>query len=68
MEKKEKINFSQKQIQFMKQYDVNYNDFEEIDDKISVLLMTKGFKKNYIPTEIGIMCESILDTLAEIDQ
>jgi hypothetical protein len=66
--------FSDEQIKFMKKQGIkisfnkplNDEELEEIDDYISHLLQIKGFDKDYKPTPIGIMAESIMDTLATI--
>lgn len=62
------IGFNENQIDFMKKHKINYNNFLEISNKVYELLMKRGFDDDYNPTNIGIMCESILDTLADIDQ
>lgn len=37
-----------------------------IEDRVASCLQEHGFDKDYMPTAIGTMCESILDELAEI--
>ena len=37
------------------------NDFEEIEDKVSIYLQKHGFDKDYNTNKTGRMCESILD-------
>lgn len=63
--------FSKKQVEFMKSIgiDIDYenisdNDMEKIEDVISQTLQESGFDKDYNITEIGKMCESILDNLS----
>lgn len=66
--------FSNAQIRFMREHGitVDFNkplsddDFFKIDDVIADLLQIKGFDSDYEPTAKGTMCESILDTLAEM--
>lgn len=63
--------FNEKQIEFMKSYgllfdsSVNLSDlqFEWIEEAISKLLQEHGFDSEYRITEIGKMCESILDLI-----
>ena len=63
--------FTQAQIAFMKAQGITVDfskkledsDFEQIEEKISVLLQKKGFDSVYKLTPIGEICESILDVL-----
>ena len=63
--------FAKEQIAFMEAHGVAVNfsqkltdsDFEKIEEKISLLLQKRGFDSAYKLTEIGEMCESILDVL-----
>lgn len=63
--------FSKDQIAFMKKIGipVDYSkplsnaDHEMIEDVVATHLQTHGFDKDYLPTEEGKQCESILDTL-----
>lgn len=64
------MKFSEQQIAFMKEIgiDVDFDkltdeDMVIIEDKVANELETKGFDEDYEPTEIGKMCESILDIL-----
>ena len=69
--------FNKEQIDLMKKIGVNINfevdeltdnEILEIDEKVSVHLMTHGFTgDNYDPTPDGLICEQIMDTLGEID-
>ncbi len=65
--------FTEDQIAFMEKLGIraHFNaptDDEAvlIEDKVSSCLQEHGFDENYMPTEVGRMCESILDTFAEI--
>ena len=63
--------FTEVQIAFMKAQGITVDfsnkltdsDFEQIEEKISLLLQKQGFDSAYKLTEIGGMCESILDVL-----
>lgn len=62
--------FTDKQVKFMKNIGLNLDfdnltddDYAEIEDKVADELQMKGFDINSEPTEIGLMCESILDNL-----
>jgi len=63
--------FENNQIDFMKTkgFDIDFNkklsddDYIRIEEKASHLLQTEGFNKNYEPTQVGIMCEEIIDTI-----
>lgn len=65
------MNFSQEQIDFMKQIgisidfssDLRDGDDELIEEKVSEYLQKNGFDSNYKPTAAGKMCESILDMI-----
>lgn len=63
----EKIGFSKEQIDFMKSNGIDYSNYDEVLEKADRLLRTKGFLPNYDTNAIGTMCESILDTLADIE-
>lgn len=62
--------FDEKQIDFMRKTGISI-DFDNpsedellmVEDVISERLQIDGFDENYVPTEIGKMCESILDIL-----
>lgn len=65
------MDFSKKQVEFMKSIGIQV-DFEKtlsdeeyitIEEKISEHLQKKGFDKDYLPTQEGKICESILDML-----
>lgn len=66
--------FSNEQIAFMSKQGIKVDfsaplsddDFFKIDNIISSLLQTKGFDEKYEPTNIGKMCESILDVMADM--
>lgn len=63
--------FSNAQIDFMNDngIDIDFekelsdDDYIEIEEKIADKLQIHGFDKDYNVTEIGKMCESILDKL-----
>ncbi len=63
--------FSKNQIEFMKKIGISVDfskplsaaDYETIEEKVSTHLQKNGFDKDYLPTEEGKMCESILDLL-----
>ena len=38
-------------------------DYESIEENVSEYLQKHGFDENYLPTEEGTMCETILDSL-----
>ena len=68
MEKK--LEFTKEQLEFMDNYDITPECSLETIDKLYHLLMTKGFGGEwdvYIPTDIGLMCEDILDIIADYD-
>lgn len=64
----EKERFTDKQIDFIKSHEADINDPVDIFDKMSDLLGSSGFDEDYNITEIGIICEDILDILADIDE
>ena len=63
--------FSTQQISFMKALGISVDfskalsdaDYVDIEEKVSEHLQIHGFDDNYLPTEDGKMCESILDLL-----
>ncbi|MFD1464647.1 hypothetical protein ACFQ4L_00885 [Lapidilactobacillus mulanensis] len=63
--------FSKSQIDFMQshQFEVHFSkklsdqDYINIEEKASNLLQTEGFDVNYEPTELGTMCEAIIDSI-----
>lgn len=60
--------FDEKQIEFMDSMGLDFTDLsdenlEKIEDVISEKLQKSGFDENYNVTDIGKMCESILDIL-----
>lgn len=66
--------FSSNQIEFMKSLGLNFDfrhlsddQYIEIEERVADELEYRGFDENYQPTEIGEMCESILDKLSEED-
>lgn len=63
----EKVGFSKEQIDFMISNEIDYSNNDDILEKTDRLLRTKGFFPNYDTNAIGTMCESILDTLADIE-
>ena len=64
--------FTKEQIDFMLKHEISIDfskplsddDLDLSDDKVSLLLQTEGFDKDYEPTPIGTMAESIMDALA----
>lgn len=65
MEEK-KITFNQSQIEYMIKNGIDKNNLDDVFEKTKQLLILKGFDDEYKPTESGIMCESILDTLFDM--
>lgn len=65
------MEFTDKQIEFMKEIGVSVDfsreltdsDYETIESEVSEYLQAHGFDDNYEPTDEGIICESILDIL-----
>ena len=63
--------FTKNQIDFMRNrgFDIDFNnklsddDYIKIEKKASHLLQTEGFDENYEPTQIGIICEEIIDAV-----
>ena len=62
-----KIDFTTDQIAFMRQHGINPNNLDEVYEKSDELMRTIGWDKNYVFNEVGLMCEAILDVLAEMD-
>jgi len=68
------IKFNQQQMDLLKQLNIcgdNISDFSEtdldkIEDAVSEKLQIDGFDKDYNVTEIGKICESILDLIADL--
>ena len=67
--------FSSKQIDFMKSLGLDFDfknlsdeEYIEIGERVADELEYRGFDEEYEPTEIGKMCESILDKLSEDDE
>jgi len=66
--------FSEKQLEFLESIDIFIESNNEIsddeifliEDEVSDLLQRKGFDSDYQPTELGLMCESILDVIGEL--
>ena len=63
--------FNKDQIEFMKKIGISVDfskelsdaDYEAIEETVADHLQKNGFDANYLPTEEGKMCESILDIL-----
>lgn len=63
--------FTKEQINFLKNNNIALSfekgsekiDFFTLEKEVSLLLQQQGFDENYEPTEIGLMCESILDSI-----
>ncbi len=63
---KEKIGFTKEQRIFMEENNIDSDNLVQVFEKTDEMLIKKGFDENYNPTEIGVMCESILDTLVDM--
>lgn len=69
-----KIEFNEKQSELLKQLQINLasdldysnDDLDKIEDAVSEKLQIDGFDKDYNVTEIGKICESILDLIADL--
>ena len=66
--------FNLNQMDFMKGLGLNSNfdlltdsDLVEIEETVGEALQIYGFDKDYLPTDVGDLCESILDQLGEIE-
>ena len=57
---------SNKQIDFIQEQGISMNDLDVLIEEINILLAKKGFDRNYNITQIGSMCESILDRLVDL--
>lgn len=64
------MNLTNKEIEFLMSLGLNLNfeklsdeDFVDIEELVGEKLQTSGFDKDYKPTPIGMICESILDKL-----
>lgn len=63
--------FTKNQIDFMKNkgFGIDFDkklsdaDYILIEEKVSHLLQTEGFNKDYEPTQTGKMCETIIDAI-----
>ena len=63
--------FTKSQISFMRNNGINIDfdkklsdsDYIEIEEKVSHLLQIQGFDEKYVPTQIGLMCEEIIDSI-----
>lgn len=67
------IQFNREQKGFINSLGIKANkllysddDLIEIEEKVSEKLQTDGFDQNYNITDIGRMCEAILDKLSKI--
>ncbi len=47
------------------QKNLSSEEYFEIDEKVDDYLMKFGFDKDYVPNDIGLICESIMDILGE---
>ena len=63
-----KTNFTTNQIDFMKRHGINYKDLAEVYEKTDLLMRSKGWNKDYVFNDIGVMCEQILDVLADMEE
>lgn len=43
------------------------DDWVELEDIVSKVLQKSGFDKEYNPTKTGLMCESFLDVIGEVE-
>ncbi len=50
----------------MEENNIDSDNLVQVFEKTDEMLIKKGFDENYNPTEIGVMCESILDTLVDM--
>ena len=65
------MQFNNNQIEFLKEIglsNISFNDLTDadyviIEEKVTEHLQKNGFDAEYMPTKVGIMCESILDML-----
>lgn len=61
------MNFTEQEKQLLRELNINQiesdEDFIKAEDKVSEHLQIYGFDENYEPTEIGLVCESIIDKL-----
>ena len=64
--RKRKAAFSKEQIEFLNNYGIDPHDLDAVFDFAEQQLRKKGFDIDYNPTEIGLICESILDTLVDM--
>ena len=70
-----KIPFSKEQIIFLQTLnfafdikgDITNDQYFEIDERVSDLLLAKGFNANYDVNELGMLCEDIMDVLAQAE-
>lgn len=58
--------FTLEQISFMDGRGIDHNNLDAVFDTIEPMLGKEGFDHNYQPTKVGLMCESILDTLVDM--
>ncbi len=69
-----KIEFNEKQMELLKilqinctkESDYSNEDLDKIEDAVSEKLQIDGFDKDYNVTEVGKICESILDMIADL--
>lgn len=69
-----KIEFNEKQAELLKSLQINCasgleysnDDLDKIEEAVSEKLQVEGFDKDYNVTEIGEVCESILDLIADL--
>ncbi|MBR1910176.1 MAG: hypothetical protein IJ821_06280 [Lachnospiraceae bacterium] len=67
MEKEKILTFTEEQLAFLKEYAIKPEASFETTQKLDLLLIKKGFDIDYNPTDIGTMCEDILDIIADYD-
>ena len=64
---KEVIIMSEKQKEFLVSIGIDPNDeLDVIEDKVGDYLTLNCLDENYNPNEEGLMCESILDYIAQL--
>jgi len=69
-----KINLNEEQVSILTNMDFDFDvtgdlsddEILEIDDKVSDYFALKGIKENDEVNGIGLICESIIDTISEL--
>jgi hypothetical protein len=67
--------FDKEEIELMKEFglDLDFNnlsddDYVEIEDVVGTKMVTKCLDQDYNPNSKGLICEKILDKLADIEE